>query len=1068
MKKNIRTVKSILLRIVVFSAVFTSILLSQENYYFHPEMEWRTIETAHFFVHFHQGAERTATTVAKIAEDIYGPVTSLYQHEPNQKVSFIIKNYDDYSNGAAYFFDNRIEIWAPSLDFIFRGAHNWLRNVITHEFTHIVQIQTSMKFGRRFPALYLQWLNYEEERRQDVLYGYPNTVVTYPVSGFIVPSWFAEGVAQYNRPELSYDKWDSHRDMILRSYVLDSCMLSWSEMSVFGKTSLGNESSYNAGFALTKYISETYGQDAIPSIAKNISRLNNVTIDQAIERTLGISGEQLYQNWKDTITARYLRTTAAIRSHVVTGDDCMPDGNGGVVAGPGFANLYASFSPDGKQVAYTSNGEGDYLGSSSLVIGTFPSLPEKQPEDAVDVAPGVRTFPSWSPDGNRLYYTKHSHENPNGSQFSDIYVYDRTEKEETRITFGRRATGACLSPDGRTIAFTYEHDGTVNIGTVDTLGNHFRSLTSFRNGEQSYDPRWSPDGRTVIFGYSIADGRDIATVPADSGAVQLLIPGPADDRDAVYAPDGKSIVFASDRTGIFNLYRYTVATGVTEQITNVLGGAFMPTIHPDGRIAYSLYTSKGYKYKLLTAPVSRDFAAASYAYTRPTAKTDIDTTVKRNQFDFAALRSYHDLDLAIAPSRPYTNVFTSLSIIPFLRLDNYNTKSSGLDFLKPGFYFLSSDVLDKVTMFGGGAMNHVWERDLFLTFEYRGRILGLHQLGLHPVVSLELYNVTRKRLGERITIVEQFEETSADVTYTLTEADLYFKQHVFGPFDALTLGLSLSQYSSALSSFLVQGSGLLVPASSETYFSGTNLSLQYQFSGILPSRTREINPVGRSFAFRYDNEDARFVAEDSTGQSQFEATDTGIKLKLVPFTIRRLETRYTEHLQLPYWKHTLSFTLRGGTIFGPRVPDFFDFYAGGLIGMKGYPFYSISGNEIATLNVAYRFPIWENIDLRFLQISFDRLYGEFHADFGNAWNGLPDIKDFKRDAGFELRVDAFSWYAFPTRIFFNGTYGLDAFTYDRRNVKAEYGKEWRFYFGILFGFDFSNDLKRMMRGIDGL
>ena len=48
--------------------------------------------------------------------------------------------------------------------------------------------------------------------------------------------------------------------MILRSYALDGNMLSWDDMGVFGKTSLGNESSYNAGFALVDYIARTYGE----------------------------------------------------------------------------------------------------------------------------------------------------------------------------------------------------------------------------------------------------------------------------------------------------------------------------------------------------------------------------------------------------------------------------------------------------------------------------------------------------------------------------------------------------------------------------------------------------------------------------------------------------------------------------------------------------------------------------------------------------------------------------------------------------------------------------------------
>ena len=210
--------------VLILVPILSSMSVAQDEFY-HPELEWRTIETEHFYVNYHTGTERTARVVAKVAEDIYEPVTSLYNHKPDGKVSFVIKDYDDYSNGAAYFLDNKIEIWASALDFDLRGSHNWLRNVVTHEFTHIVQIQTSLKFGRRIPAFYLQWLGYESERRPDVLYGYPNVIASYPVSGFVFPSWFAEGVAQYNRKELGYDSWDAHRDMILRMYALDGNML---------------------------------------------------------------------------------------------------------------------------------------------------------------------------------------------------------------------------------------------------------------------------------------------------------------------------------------------------------------------------------------------------------------------------------------------------------------------------------------------------------------------------------------------------------------------------------------------------------------------------------------------------------------------------------------------------------------------------------------------------------------------------------------------------------------------------------------------------------------------------
>jgi Tol biopolymer transport system component len=1047
-----------LLHLFFFLNVFISLSVAQdEQHYNHGELNWQTLETKHFFVHFHNGAERTARTIAIIAEDIYGPVTTLYQHEPDHKVSFIIKDYDDYSNGAAYFYDNKIEIWAPALDFDLRGTHNWLRNVITHEFTHIVQIQTSMKFGRRFPGFYLQWLNYEEERRQDVLYGYPNTIVSYPLSGFVIPSWFAEGVAQYNRPELSYDYWDSHRDMILRMYALDSNMLSWSEMSVFGKTSLGNESSYNAGFALSKYISETYGRDAIPRIAKNLSRVNMVTIDQAIERSIGKSGSELYDEWKNSVTEEYQRRTAPIYNKRVEGK---------TIADVGFGNFYPVFSPDGKKIAYTSNKKADYFGISSIFVYDLETKKEEE------VISGVRSSLAWSADGKKIYYSKITHNNPHGSQVSDLYVVDVESKDEIRLTYGQRAQNPSLSFDGTKLCFVIGSDGTTNVAVSDTLGKNIRQVTQYTHGEQVYLPKWSPYGNTIVYGFSIKDGQDIAVVDIESGQNWFVLETDADERNPFYSADGLSIYFSSDVYGIFNIFRYDVRKQIAEQVTNVLGGAFMPSVNSKGDVAFASYTSSGYKINYLKQPEILDFSTSRYLepqrIRRPELTVDTTSTHPADQFNWRSLRDYDDTKVFGEESKTYKNMFSSVSLIPFLRIDNYNTKNKGLDFLKPGLYFISSDMLEKFNMFGGAAINHILERDLFLIFEYRDRVIGFHQLGLHPTFSLELYNITRKsnaRFGLGLDTV------STGTTLSLFEFDFFIKNHLFSELDVLTLGFTHSIYSSGFDFFVLPGDATHPPtpaaASSENYFVGNNLSLQWKFDFTIPSRTREINPVGRTFSLRLDNEFNNFTKEDSNGYSEVEVTSTGVKLKLFPYHFQRLEVRYTEHLQLPAWKHTLSFTLRGGTIFGPQVPDFFDFYAGGLVGMKGYPFYSIGGNEIATLNAAYRYPIWENIDFRIFQLYFDRLYGEFHADIGNAWDGAPTIRDFKKDIGFELRLEAFSWYAYPTRFFFNGTYGLDSFSLTKGGTTVSYGKEWRFYFGILFGFDFSNDITRMLRDPHG-
>ncbi len=1055
--------------------------VAQEDF-FHPELTWNTIETEHFYIHYHDGAKRTGETIAKIAEEIYGPITTLYDHEPDQKVSFIVWDVDDISNGAAYFYDNKVEIYAPSMDFDLRGTHNWLRNVVTHEFTHIVQIQTSMKFGRTMPAIYLQWLGYESERRPDVLYGYPNAIVSYPISGFVVPVWFAEGVAQYNRGELEYDFWDTHRDMILRSYALAGNMLTWKQMAVFGKTSLGNESAYNAGFAFVSYLARKYGERVLNTISRNLATLPELTIDGAIERAVGKSGEEVYDEWKAEITRDYAARVAPIRAQLQEGIALVPENPdeynaGGEAPGgekvllhpfrpaharmepcctfnatTGFANLYPAYSPDGTRLAYTSTKEADYFAQSSLYVYDFTTGKEKL------MQPGVRTAVSWSPDGTGLFYARATRENPHWSYQFDLYVYDLTQEKETRITHGRRAISPAVSPDGSTIAFVVNSDGTSNLAIARTDGSGFRVLTPYIQGEQVYNPKWSPDGERIVFDYSFKDGRDIAMVRADGSDLHFLITGDDDARSAEFTRDGSQILFSSDRTGIFNLYSYTFADGSVTQITNVLGGAFMPTVNQAGDIAYAAYTSAGYKVYTLKHPTvlpdgtHHYLPAATVAlagYGSSIASTSMDAN--DSAFDWQSLRSYDDRSVPEYSTRQYKSIFTSLTVVPFVRIDEYNEHNSPLENIKPGVYLFANDLLDRTGLFAGAAMNLRSERDLFLQFNYRGKIPGFYQLGLEPAASAEIYNVTRKS-ADKVPVALGLDTIGVDVSYNLLEFDFVLNQPFVSQFSNVEFRYVHSRYTSIIESFVLPATTQLVPSSGDLYLIGNDLSLTFSVNDIVPSRTSEISPTGRKVKLRIGREFNKF-----NGDGEYEVTGSGLRpvYKNVNFT--RLELQWKEHVPLFLKNHTLTASLHGASILGPPVDEFFDYYAGGLIGMKGYPFYSIGGNEAVVLGLNYRFPLIENIDMRLLHIYFDKLYASVFMDIGNAWTGdVPTLRQFKTDAGFEIRLESFSWYSYPTRIFFSGAYGFDKFDrYIRsRDATVRYGGEWEFYFGILFGFDF--------------
>ncbi|MCK4892609.1 MAG: hypothetical protein KAT07_01515, partial [Calditrichia bacterium] len=61
-------------------------------------------------------------------------------------------------------------------------------------------------------------------------------------------------------------------------------------------------------------------------------------------------------------------------------------------------------------------------------------------------------------------------------------------------------------------------------------------------------------------------------------------------------------------------------------------------------------------------------------------------------------------------------------------------------------------------------------------------------------------------------------------------------------------------------------------------------------------------------------------------------------------------------------------------------------------------------------------------------------------------------------------LESFSWYFFPTRIFFEAAYPLESTRYQsiETDLVTDYQQQWRFYFGVLFDFDirFDKQLRR--------
>jgi Tol biopolymer transport system component len=505
--------------------------------------DFQIIRTEHFEVYYYGEERAAALDAARMAERGYARLSRVLHHQfQSRKPIILYASHSDFeqtnaiagelgegTGGVTEFFKHRMVL--P-----FTGSYGDLEHVLQHEMVH--QFQYDVYSSGRIGA------------------GMQTLVNVNP------PLWFMEGMAEY----LSLGPIDPHTAMWLRDAALEG------NLPTIEQLTYGRIFPYRFGHAIWSYIGEKWGDEVVGEI---LQASTTSGVEGAIKRALGLTLDELSHDWRDAVQTTLLPQLGEHYRARRIAQPLLTERRTG-----GGYHLAPALSPDGREIAFFGERNSFFIDlylADAETGRTKRRLVKSTINSNYESLRFINSSGSFSPDGRYFAITAKR------KQQEDLVILDvKRGREERRIEVPLNGLETpSWSPDGQQLVFIGFDGGLSDLFTINRDGTGLRRLTNDKFGD--LQPTWSPDGKTIAFTTDRGGQTDfdklrfgnmrLALYHLDTGVIELL--GHMDQGkniNPMWAPDGRSLAFVSDRTGISNLFLYDLVDGTLYQLTDVFSG----------------------------------------------------------------------------------------------------------------------------------------------------------------------------------------------------------------------------------------------------------------------------------------------------------------------------------------------------------------------------------------------------------------------------------------------------------------------------------------------------------------